>query len=63
MAHTKLKAGSAVRIIGSSAGSAWETGFIVDINEKGALINFGSKDYPVHGAGIRKPLEILEVIK
>ena len=54
--------GSQVRILGNAVGTCWEIGRVVDINAEGALINFGSKEYPIYGMGIRKPLFSLEAI-
>lgn len=62
MTNTTIEKGSQVRILGNAKGTAWETGYVVDINEDGALINFGSWQIPVYGMGIRKPLDKLEVI-
>ena len=59
---TEIKEGSHVRILGNAVGTCWETGYVTDINAEGALINFGSRDSPIYGMGIRKPLFSLEVI-
>ena len=59
---TKITEGTKVRILGNAKDTCWETGYVADINADGALINFGSKDYPIKGIGIWKPLDKLEVI-
>ena len=60
--NTEIKEGSQVRVLGNAKGTCWEIGRVVDINAEGALINFGTIQYPIYGMGIRKPLFSLEVI-
>ena len=62
MTETTIKKGTKVRILGNAKHTAWETGYVVDINEDGALINYGSWQIPIYGMGTRKPLEKLVVI-
>lgn len=58
-----IREGSHVKILGNAKGTCWETGYVADINpENEALINFGTKDFPVYGMGIRRQLSELEVI-
>jgi hypothetical protein len=57
-----IEEGSHVRIFGNAKDTVWETGHVVDIDEEGALINFGSKQFPIYGMRIRKPLDKLEVV-
>ena len=60
---TEIKEGTQVRILGNAKDTCWETGYVVDINpEDGALINFGSRDNPIYGMGIRRQISELEVI-
>lgn len=58
----EIAKGSHVRIISNVKDTGWETGYVVDINEDGALINYGSWQIPIYGMGIRKPLDQLEMI-
>ena len=59
---TELKVGDAVRILGNAKGTCWEYGYIADIKDGEALINYGTPLTPVYGMGIRKPLSQLENI-
>ena len=58
-----IRAGSRVCVIGNAKGTCWETGIVEDINTDGALINHGSRNYPVYGKGNRVPLTGLEVLE
>lgn len=58
----EIERGSYVRIIGNAKNTCWETGYVMDINEKGAMINYGSGQFPIYGMGIREPLDQLELI-
>ena len=62
-ARAEIREGTQVKILGNASGTCWETGYVADINpEDEALINFGSKDTPIYGMGIRRQLSELEVI-
>ena len=55
--------GTHVRILGNAVGTCWETGYVADLNpENEALINFGSKENPIYGMGIRRQLSELEAV-
>ena len=55
--------GSHVRILGSAVGTCWETGYVADLNpENEALINFGTKENPIYGMGIRRQISELEAV-
>jgi phage-related protein len=43
----KIRRGAHVKILGNAKGTAWETGCVADINEDGALINYGSWQIPI----------------
>ena len=58
----ELKVGDAVRILGNAKGTCWEYGYIADITNGEALINYGDRDFPIYGMGIRKPLSKLEKV-
>lgn len=59
----EITEGAHVRILGNAKGTCWETGYVADINpENEALINFGSKDNPIYGMGIRRQLSELEAV-
>ena len=59
----KPEKGMKVRIIDNAKNTCWEYGFIAEIRDNEALINYGSVKYPVYGMGIRKPLSELEVLE
>ena len=63
MRQQNIKVGDRVRIFGNAKGICWETGIVENINADGALINHGSRNYPVYGKGIRVPLTGLEVLE
>lgn len=55
-----LQVGDKVEVLGNAQGTVWELGYIADIDGNNeALINFGDRDYPIYGMGIRKPLSRL----
>ena len=58
----ELKIGDKIRILGNAKGICWEYGFIADIKDNEALINYGDRDFPIYGMGIRKPLSKLEKV-
>ena len=58
-----IKVGDRVRILGNAEGTCWEEGFVKDISADGALINYGSRDNPIYGMGIRKSLDELELVE
>ena len=58
-----IRTGSRVCVIGNARNTCWETGIIEDINADGALINHGSRNYPLYGKGIRVPLTGLELLE
>ena len=59
----QIKVGSRVRILNIAIGTCWEYGYVVDIINGEALINFGSTTHPIYGMGIRKPLDQLELVR
>ena len=63
----ELKTGDYVSVKGNSQGTVWESGYILDINEKGALIGYGSKGTPRNwlliGMGMRENLSSLSLMK
>ena len=59
----QIKVGSRVHITGSAGGTCWEYGYVVEIINGEALINFGSTANPIYGMGIRKPLDQLELVR
>jgi len=58
----KFKIGDKVRILGNAKDTCWEYGFIADIKNNEALINYGDRDFPIYGMGIRKQLFKLEKV-
>jgi len=58
----ELTIGTKVRIFGNAQDTCWEFGYIVDITNGEALINYGDRDFPIYGMGIRKPLSKLEKV-
>ena len=60
----RIVKGSHVRILGNAVGTCWETGYVADLNpENEALINFGTKENPIYGMGIRRQISELEVLR
>ena len=57
-----IEEGSYVRILSNPIGACWGTGYVADINKDGAVINFGTKGFPIYGAGIRRPMSELELV-
>jgi len=57
---TKFKVGDYVTVIPNAKGTVWESGTIMDINEDGAQIGYGSKNCPrwarLYGMNNRIPL-------
>ena len=62
MQAQELKIGDTVRILGNAKDTCWEYGYIADITNGEALINYGDLDFPIYGMGIRKPLSQLEKV-
>jgi len=60
--HTELTKGTKVHILDADS-TYWEYGYIVAINAKDALINYGSKTYPNYGMGGRVPLHSLKIVE
>jgi len=58
----ELTIGTKVRILGNAKDTCWEYGYIADITNGEALINYGDRDSPIYGMGIRKPLSQLEKV-
>ena len=54
--------GDRVRILGNAKDTCWEFGYVMDIDGDGALINFGSRDNPIYGMGIRKRMDELRLV-
>ena len=58
--NTELQVGDKVEVLGNAQGTCWELGYIADIDGNNeALINFGDRDFPIYGLGIRKPFSRL----
>jgi hypothetical protein len=59
-----FKVGDYVTVKGNAIGTVWESGVIMDINEEGALIGYGSKNCPrmfrLYGFHGREPIHNLE---
>jgi len=62
MAEKPLTIGDKVCILGNAKGRCWEYGFIADIENGEALINYGDAITYIFGMGIRKPLSQLEKV-
>ena len=45
----KLKIGDKIRVLTNAKGTAWETGFIHEIKDNKAVINYGLKELPIFG--------------
>jgi len=58
----ELTIGTKVRILGNARGTCWEFGYITDIVNGEALINYGDRDFSIYGMGIKKPLTKLEKV-
>jgi hypothetical protein len=59
-----FEVGDKVEILGNARGTCWELGHIANIDGNGeALINYGDRDFPIYGMGIRKPLSSLRKVK
>ena len=62
-----IKIGDYVSVKGNAQGTVWESGYILDINEKGALIGYGSKgtlrNWLLIGMGMREKLSSLSLME
>jgi len=58
----ELTIGTKVRILGNAKDTCWEYGYIADITNGEALINYGDAITYIFGMGIRKPLSQLEKV-
>lgn len=56
----QFKVGDYVEVIPNAKGTVWESGFIMDVDERGAIIGYGSRDCPksllMYGMATRVPL-------
>ena len=55
----KIKIGDHVSIPSHAKGTVWESGYVKDINRRGAIIAYGSKRHGIYGVMNRIPLDKL----
>ena len=59
----EIKIGSRIRIHANAKGTCWEYGFIAEIRDNEALINYGTPQHPIFGMGIWVKIEDLEILE
>ena len=57
-----ISIGDKVKIVGNAQDTCWEFGYVENIINNEALINYGDRDFPLYGMGIRKPVSHLKKV-